>query len=194
VTLVQGATEGVTVEAPASAHVRTEVRDQTLVVDAQDQRRVWQWFSGRGAGRTPHVTINVRDLNRIEAAGAIKLVADSIKSPDLRLDLAGACSLSIRDLQATTFKLDGSGATKVEIGGKVMRQEIDLSGAGSYQAAKLESDEAVVGVSGAGKAVVNARNTLTVDISGAGKVEYVGDPKLRQSISGVGKVSRREAS
>src|SRR5258708_4367215 len=194
VVLVQGTTEGVTVDAPASARVRTEVRDQTLVVDAQDQRHVWQWFWGRGAGRTPRVTINVRDLDRVEAAGAVKLVADNLRSATLSLDLAGACSLKIRELQATTLKLDGSGATKVEIAGKVMRQEIDLSGAGSYQAAKLDSDEAVVGVSGAGKAVVNARNTLTVDISGAGKVEYVGDPKIKQSISGVGKVSRREAS
>lgn len=194
VTLVQGPTEGVTVEAPASARVRTEVRDQTLVVDAQDQRHVWQWFSGRGTGRTPRVTINIRDLDRIEAAGAVKLVADSIKSADLRVDLAGACSLHVRDLQATTLKLDGSGATKVDISGRVVRQEIDLSGAGSYQAAKLTSDEAVVEVSGAGKAVVNARNALTVDISGAGKVEYFGDPKLKQTISGIGKVSRREPS
>jgi hypothetical protein len=193
VTLVQGATEGVSIEAPASARVRTEVRDQTLVVDVEDRRGAWHWFSGSG-GRTPRVTINVRDLDRIEVAGAVKLVADSLKSADLRIDLAGACSLSVRDLQATTLKLDGSGATKVDIAGKVVRQEIDLSGAGSYHAAKLISDEAVVEVSGAGKAVVNARNALTVDISGAGKVEYFGDPKLRQTISGIGKVSRREPS
>jgi putative autotransporter adhesin-like protein len=191
VTLVQGATEGISVEAPASAGVRTEVREQTLVVDADDRRHVWQWFAGRG-GRTPRVTINFRDLDRIEAAGAVRLVADNLKSTDLRLDLAGACSLAIRDLQATSLRLDGSGATKVDIAGKVVRQDVDLSGAGAYQAAKLTSDEAAVEVSGVGKAVVNARNALTVDISGAGKVEYFGDPKVKQTISGIGKVSRRE--
>ena len=92
------------------------------------------------------------------------------------------------------LKLDGSGATKIELGGKVTRQDIDLSGAGSYEAGQLASDEASVSVSGAGKAVVNARNALSVDISGAGKVEYFGEPKLKQSISGIGKVSRRESS
>ena len=187
VELVQGATEGVSVDAPASARVLTEVRNETLIVDAQ-------WFAGRGAGRTPRVTINLREVDRIEAAGAVKLVADSLKSADLRLDLSGACSLSVHDLQATTLKLDGSGATKIDIAGKVARQDVDLSGAGSYQAAALTSDEATVRVSGAGKATVNARNSLTVDISGAGKVEYTGEPKLRQTISGVGKVSRRERS
>jgi hypothetical protein len=194
VTLVQGTAEGVSIEAPASARVRTNVQDGTLVVDTEDRRRAWQWFAGRGAGQTPRITIKLRELDRVEAAGAVKLVANSLRSENLRLDLSGACSLTVRDLQATTLRLDGSGATKIDIAGHVTRQDVDLSGAGSYQAGNLTSDEASVGVSGAGKALVNARNSLSVDISGAGKVDYFGDPKLKQTISGVGKVTRREAS
>jgi hypothetical protein len=194
VTLVQGAGEGVTVDAPASARVRTDVRDQTLVVEARDQPHLWRWLAGSKGGRTPRVTINVRDLDRVEAAGAVRLSAENLKATTLHVDLSGACTLTIRDLQATTLKLEGSGATRVDIAGNVVRQDVDLSGAGSYRAEKLASDEATVEVSGAGKAVVNARNALTVDISGAGKVEYIGDPKLKQTISGIGKVSRRDAS
>jgi hypothetical protein len=97
-------------------------------------------------------------------------------------------------LQATTLRLDGSGAIKANVAGKVQRQRIDLSGAGSFQASKLASDEAVIEVSGAGKAVVNAANSFEVDISGAGAVEYLGDPKVKQSISGIGKVRRRNPS
>jgi hypothetical protein len=193
ITLVQGSAEGVTIDAPAAAlaRIRTEVHGETLVVDVVEARSVWQWFSGRGAGRTPHVTIRVRELDRITAAGAVTLDADSLRSNNLFLDFEGACTLRLTDLQATSLRLDGSGATKVEIGGKVARQKIDLSGAGSYQAERLVSDEAVVDVSGAGKAVVNASHSLSVDISGAGKVEYLGDPQLKQSISGIGKVERR---
>jgi hypothetical protein len=174
--------------------VRTDVQNGTLIVDTEDRRPSWQWFAGRGARQTPRVTINLRELDHVEAAGAVNLVADTLRSPNLRLDLSGACSLTVHDLQATTLRLDGSGATKIDIAGKVTRQDVDLSGAGSYQAGKLTSDEASVGVSGAGKALVNARNSLSVDISGAGKVDYFGDPKLKQKISGVGKVTRREAS
>jgi hypothetical protein len=101
--------------------------------------------------------------------------------------------LRVADLQATTLKLEGSGATKVVLGGAVVHQTIDLSGAGSFEAANLASDDATVDVSGAGKAVVNARKALSVDISGAGKVEYLGDPQVKQSISGIGKVSRRKS-
>jgi hypothetical protein len=196
VTLVQGAAEGVTVEAPSSIlhRVRTEVRDGTLMIDAAEQRRIWQWFSGRRGSRTPRITVNLREVDQIEAAGAVTVAADSLKAGELRLDLAGACSLKIRDLQATTLRLDGSGAIKADVAGKVLRQRIDLSGAGSYQASKLASEEAVIEVSGAGKAVVNATNSLEVDISGAGAVEYLGDPKVKQSISGIGKVRRREPS
>jgi len=196
VTLVQGAAEGVTVEAPSSMlrRVRTEVRDGTLFIDAAEQRRMWQWLSGRRGRRTPRITVNLREVDRIEVAGAVTVAADSLKAGELRLDLAGACSLKIRDLQATTLRLDGSGAIKADVAGKVQRQRIDLSGAGSFQASKLASDEAVIEVSGAGKAVVNAASSLEVDISGAGAVEYLGDPKVKQSISGIGKVRRREPS
>jgi len=196
VTLVQGAAEGVTVEAPSSMlrRVRTEVRDGTLFVDAAEQRRMWQWFSGRRGRRTPRITVNLREVDQIEVAGTVTVAADSLKAGELRLDLAGACSLKIRDLQATTLRLDGSGAIKADVAGKVQRQHVDLSGAGSFQASKLASDEAVIEVSGAGKAVVNAANSLVVDISGAGAVEYLGDPKVKQSISGIGKVRRREPS
>ncbi|HEX8010595.1 MAG TPA: head GIN domain-containing protein [Casimicrobiaceae bacterium] len=193
VTLVQGAPEGVSIDAPASARVLTEVRNGTLVVETEDGRP-WQWFSGRRAGRTPRVTINLRELDTIEAAGAVKIGAESLRSTDLRLDLSGAGSFRVRDLQATTLKLEGSGATKIDIAGKVARQEVGLSGAGWYQAGNLTSDDASVRVSGAGKALVNARRALTVDISGAGKVEYFGDPQLKQTISGVGKVTRRQPS
>lgn len=192
VTLVQGAGEGVTVEATPAllSHIVTEVRHGTLVVDIAHSHSFWRLFS-TDESRTPHVTVRLRELDRIEAGGTVNLDADSLKSDELSLDLAGACTLKLRDLQATSLRLDGSGAIKATIAGKVTRQRIDLSGAGSYSAEKLVSNDVFIDVSGAGTAVVNAIDTLKVDISGAGKVEYVGDPQLKQSISGIGQVSRR---
>jgi hypothetical protein len=194
VTLVQGTTEGITLEAGTGAlpHIYTNVRGGTLHIDVESMHSMWQWFSGRNAGPTPRITIRLKDIDRIEAAGAVTLDAESLRSADLRLDFAGACNLKLRDLEANSLRLEGSGATKVELAGKVAQQRVDLSGAGSYQAERLVSSDAVVSVSGAGKVVVNASNSLAVEISGAGKVEYLGNPKLRQSISGFGKVARRD--
>jgi len=192
VTLVQGASESVTVEALTAAlpRIRTEVHGGTLIVNAPDMHSFWQLFSAPGASRAPHITIHLRELDRIEAGGTVTLDAESLSANDLRLDLAGACTLNVRELQATTLRLDGSGSIKIVIGGQVTRQKVDLAGAGTYMAAKLVSSEAVIDVSGAGTAVVNASDSLKVDISGAGKVEYLGNPQLKQSISGIGRVTR----
>ncbi|HTS22584.1 MAG TPA: head GIN domain-containing protein [Casimicrobiaceae bacterium] len=192
-TLVQGATEGVSIDAPASTRVRTDVQDGKLEIEIDDRRHAWQWLPGPASGRAAHITVNLRELSRIETAGAVSIDADALKGDALSVDLSGACTMQVGDLQVTTLKLDGSGATKVDLAGKVVRQSVDLSGAGVYEAGKLASEQAVVEVSGAGKATVNARDSLAVDISGAGKVDYYGDPKLKQTISGIGKVTRREA-
>lgn len=195
VTLRQGSSEGVTIEASAQAlpRIRTEVRDGTLIISLEDQRHWWDWVPGGGSTRSPRITIDFTRLERIDAAGALKFRAETLKSDDLRLDFAGACSLRIGDLQAVRLRLDGSGAIKAELAGKVGAQYVDLSGAGSYQAADLASDSAVLQVSGAGKAVVNASTTLKVRVSGAGHVEYLGNPKLDPHISGAAKISRRES-
>ena len=195
VTLRQGATEGATVEASAQAmpRIRTEVRGDTLIIASDVQRHWWDWVLGGGSARPPRITVDVTRLERIDAAGAVRLSADRLKADELRVDLAGACTLRVDDLQATRLRLDGSGAVEAELGGKVGTQYVDLSGAGSYQAAELASDVAVLRVSGAGKAVVNASSRLKVEVSGAGSVEYVGEPKVEQQVAGVAKITRREA-
>ena len=194
VTLRQGASEGATVEASAQAmpRIRTEVRGDTLIIASDVQRHWWDWVLG-GSARSPRITVDVTRLERIDAAGAVRLSADRLKADELRVDLAGACTLRVDDLQATRLRLDGSGAVKAELGGKVGTQYVDLSGAGSYQAAELASDVTVLRVSGAGKAVVNASSRLKVEVSGAGSVEYVGEPKVEQQVAGVAKITRREA-
>ena len=194
VTLQQGRSEGVTVEAPTQmlSRIKTEVRDGTLTVTISQRRHWWDWFEVGSRGRTPRITIELVKIDRIESAGSIKFKADTLRADDLRIDVAGASSLKIGDLQANRLWLDGSGAISADIAGKVGAQLVDLSGAGSYRAGALVSDKADIRVSGAGKAIVNTASLLKVDISGAGVVEYSGDPKIEQQISGVGKVRRRD--
>ena len=193
ITLRQGTTEALTLEATAQGlkQILTEVRGRTLRISLGGQSHWWQWTPGGSATRTPRITIDLIQLERIEAAGAVNIVADSLKVSELRLDFAGACKLKIGDLQATRLRLDGAGAIKAEIAGKVAEQSIDLSGAGSYLAVDLISDNVAVLVSGAGKAIVNAKTLLKADISGAGLVEYTGNPRLEQEVSGIGKIRRR---
>lgn len=195
VILRQGTSEGVTLEASPQAlrNIETEVHGKTLSITLTDQRRWWDWVLGGGATRSPRITIDFINLERIEAAGSVNFTAGMLRTSDLRLELAGASTLKIGDLQASRLRVDGAGAIKADLVGNVAAQFIDLSGASSYQAGELKSDSAALQISGAGKALINASKSLKVEISGAGAVQYVGDPKLEQEISGVGKITRREA-
>jgi putative autotransporter adhesin-like protein len=194
VILRQGASEGVTIEASAQAlrEIETDVHRGTLSITLRNQRHWWDWILGGGATGSPRLTIDFIKLEQIEAAGSVSFTASTLKTNDLRLDLAGASRLRISDLQALRLRLDGAGAVKAELVGNVTAQFVDLSGASSYQAGGLVSETAVLQVSGAGKALINASKSLKVEISGAGAVQYVGNPKLEQEISGVGKITRRE--
>ena len=147
VTLIQGSAEGVSIDAPASMRVQTNVRDGTLTIEVRDRREAWQWLSGRDS-REARITIDLRDLDRVETAGAVTLTAERLKAGQLHFDLAGASTVRIGDLQANNLKLEGSGATNVTIAGKVARQDIHVSGAGSYDGGRLASEEAAVEVSG----------------------------------------------
>ena len=195
VTLVRGNTESVTVEGPSKqlASVRTDVRSGTLTIANNQSRRWWSELLGGGA-RAARVTVTYREIEAIDAAGAVKLRADRLKTERLKVSASGATSLKISDLETKELLISGSGAIKVEVIGRATSQNIDISGAGNYRAAELASDDARVTVSGAGRVVVQAEKTLRIDLSGAGSVEYIGNPKVTQQISGAGRVKRRDAA
>jgi hypothetical protein len=195
VTLRQGTTEGVTLEASQQAlrGIDTEVDGRTLSITLTDSRKWWDWVLGGTSTRTPRITIDLIRLDRVEIAGSVRLSAAAIKTDDLRIEVAGACTLDLPDLRATRLRLEGAGAVNASIAGKVATQDIELSGAGTYDAGELVSDDARVEVNGAGKALVNAARSLKVTISGAGRVSYLGNPKLQQDITGVGRVVRADS-
>lgn len=72
--------------------------------------------------------------------------------------------------------------------GEVDTQQLNISGVGSYDAKELVSKDCEIRISGAGKAVVNATQTLDIEMSGVGKVDYVGNPSVTQNISGAGSI------
>jgi hypothetical protein len=195
VTLVQGTTDSVTLEAPGKQmrNVVAEVSDGALRLRSGDSREWWGLLFG-GPQRPIRAVVTFRDLSEVKVAGAVKLRADAWKTDHLALGVSGAASLRISGLETNSLAVAGSGAVKAEIAGRATEQRIAISGAGDYRAANLASENARVAVSGAGKVIVNAAKTLNVGISGAGSVDYLGDPTVTQDISGAGRVRRRESA
>ena len=183
-----------TVPQTTGTHVNVKVRNETLLITSADGSRWWGNLFGRGPAPSVQLTVHFKDLESIEASGGIKILARSINVPVLRIEGSGGTTIQIDDLRATRLTVDGAGALKAEITGQVTDQNLSISGAADYQAAKLVSDNAAVDVSGAGKIVVNARKQLKVSVSGAGVVEYLGDPVVQESLSGAGRLKRRESA
>lgn len=194
VTLVQGDSETLTVEAARSQlrRFKVSVRDGTLTIHTNQSRQGWSSFFGLDA-KAARVTIAFRALDRIGADGAVKIRAERMSVDRLAVSLSGATSLKIADLNAKALAVDGSGAIKMEVAGRTVAQTIEISGAGDYRAEDLASDTAKVAVSGAGKVVVRVAKTLDVDLSGAANVDYIGDPKVTRRVSGMGRVKQRDA-
>ena len=94
--------------------------------------------------------------------------------------------MTIGNLTINSLKVDMSGVGTIDVAGKCSEQNLDLSGAGSYKAPRLETEQTTVKLSGVGNATVWANGMLYANISGAGAVEYYGSPKITQNISGIG--------
>ena len=186
VNIKQGATESLTVSTDDNImpYVRTEVRNNTLILDLDDRG----WNRSYDPSEAIQFNLVVKDLNRIDNSGAGIMVVEKLETESLYVDLSGVGSLEIGDLTASELVVRQSGAGTVVISGQVKGQELNHSGLGSYHATDLESETAIIDISGAGSATVWATESLDIRISGLGNVIYYGNPRITQDISGLGKL------
>ena len=149
-------------------------------------------------------------LHRVELSGACKLNWNGKFTADkMDIDLSGASQVAINGgLMATTLlKVELSGASKLSALAESGQVDIDLSGASSLTlkgkagsgkvevsgAAKGEMGEfvmqkAMVDLSGASKANMNASELIEGEISGASKLSYQGTAVTRVDVSGASKL------
>ena len=194
VVLVQGGAEAIDVDDTDGASVHAEVIKGRLVVRSHDRRRFWGRLFGHDTRHAPTITIHVRNLDRLSLTGTVKVTVPKLQASTLLIGASGGANLTIDDLTATTLRVEGSGALSAELGGRVDDQYVSISGAGSYNAERLQTATATVSVSGVGNVIVNAQRKLRASISGAGVIEYIGDPQVTENVSGMGRVRRHDSS
>jgi hypothetical protein len=101
----------------------------------------------------------------------------------------GTGSISIGALTATDLVVNADGTGNIELAGKVVNQELDLTGTGDYDAPDLESQTATVSVTGTGGVVIWVLDSLDVEITGISKLSYYGNPEVTQNITGTGSLT-----
>ena len=156
---------GVSVEADDNllSNIKTEVKDDTLKIYSED-------------GITPKTSINVK-----------------ISMPEIvKLELSGASSGDVANAKTDLIQLKLSGASKVKIGGEVIRLTADASGGSKVEAENLKAEDVYIDASGASGATVLATEELHANASGASKIFYVGEPKrIKQDASGASSINKK---
>jgi len=168
--------------------VKAEVRDGELSITYKSDVTDWtdfQWISWEQRIR---YFVTIKDVNHIDLAGAGSVRADKLEGESLTLTHSGAGKINLQGLNFQTLDVDLGGLGKIQLEGSVLTQKVDLSGAGSYEAEDLESQEAQVSISGAGSARVWVEGDLKANVSGAGSIKYKGNPSVEQSNTGMGSI------
>lgn len=184
-TITQGATEALTVEAEDNLlpRLRSEVQNGTLLLS-----------TSHGTSMQPtkpiRYDLTMKQLRAIDLTGAPNASADGLTADQLALDLSGAGRMNLAHVTTGSLTVHMSGAGQVTVSGQTPQQTVSLSGAGRYQASDLASERATVDVSGAGSCAVKVSDHLAVTLSGAGEVTYTGSPAVDENVTGVGRVTR----
>ncbi len=141
--------------------VTTEVRDGALVIDAE---RSFQAVTATAV----EITVPALDAATLSGSGTVTVT--------------GARG------EHFTARLDGSGVLRVS--GAVDRLDADLGGSGDLKLLNLAARDATAALSGAGRLLLRATETLDASLAGTGEILYVGNPAtVTKSLTGTGVIT-----
>jgi hypothetical protein len=167
--------------------ITTEVRNGTLVIaiDTRDHPH--------GIAPTTLVyDLIVNSLQALSVSGAARVEGQTLSSGDLHLDISGAAQVHFDVLQAKTLRVTSAGGSAFTLAGTVDTQEVEIAGAGEYQAKALASRIADIRITGAAHATIQVTESLDASIEGTGVIEYAGSPTVNQHITGLGVIRNVE--
>jgi len=171
----------VTAEENLMRYLRSDVQGATLKLGVEE-------FISLQPTEDIIYRLSVKNLQDIETSGLGKVEIDNLETERLEIEISGSGKIMIGNLIGEHLVIEISGLGDVKVSGEVEDQRVQLSGAGSYDAANLRSTSADLDISGTSTAELWATKTLNVDLSGAGTVSYFGDPKVRSEMSGLGEI------
>lgn len=191
----QGETESLSLEGQDSvlAMVKTQVRNGELLLDIDGGwwDRTWRAITSTVEGKPLKYHLTLKKLDGLFVSGAVRVKSKGFKFDNFQLILKGAGEIIMSDIQAQSIDIELPGAGLISLNGTVENQKVSLRGAGSYDAPRLKSANALVKLHGVGKASVWVENSLDAEVDGVGHIEYYGNPSVRKSVSGLGKISHK---
>ncbi|HAN76533.1 MAG TPA: hypothetical protein DCQ31_01540 [Bacteroidales bacterium] len=143
------------------------------------------------SGSDVRIFISAPDISLIENSGSGSIYVDDVFNVSaLEMKNHGSGDIHIKDMLADYIEADITGSGDIFVAGsnKCFEQNILITGSGSYEAIKLESDAVQIRNSGSGDCVIWAREYLSGRLSGSGDVIYKGNPQITVNVTGSGRV------
>lgn len=189
VELVQGSSEGVTIDADDNVLPKLE----TVV-----ERGVLRIRFPRGLTvrpRTPiRLTVRFRSIESIAVAGSATVVAPKLETPRLAVSLTGSAGMLLPDVVAQEITADMSGHCHLMAAGRADALKLAVAGSGEINAPHLDVRRAAVSITGSAQVAAWVRDELRLALVGSGTVHYYGDPSIEKSGTGSGGVERLGAT
>lgn len=139
---------------------------------------------------TVRITAIAPSFRELAILGTGDILSDGVLRTDsLEARITGAGNLDLA-VETGSLATTVTGTGNVHLTGTADDHTISLPGAGSVDAAALQTARTSVEILGSGNAKVNASETLSVRITGAGTVLYAGNPQVEQTITGAGSVRK----
>jgi hypothetical protein len=152
----------------------------------------WSWWGYTKNHKKINLAITMPRLKSAEFSGASHVRLNGFSDEEqMNLNISGASKLVAESLQSDKLVLDLSGASNAEISGRAPKLEAELSGASHLKAQNFLVRDGDINASGASHVEINLQKSLRVEASGASKIEYSGNPMyLSKDLSGASSVRK----
>ena len=133
--------------------------------------------------------ITTPTLEALTISGTNFVTADVITADDFSIVSSGTPRILISALNADTLVVEASGAGLVQInGGRVMSQDVTLSGAVNYDTGAMVSEVTLIEAASTGYAAIYASERLSGQLASSGNITYLGTPELNVDVTGTGEL------
>jgi len=150
-------------------YIVTEVNNGTLEIHYKDNTSV----------NNDHakVYITAPSLDKVIASGSADIaIRDVLKNPQkIEMNVSGSGNIK-GAIDAPAVSVDVSGSGNVDLKGRTKDFDCTVNGSGDINCGGLQSENAIVKISGSGNAHVFASVHLTASTFGSGDIYYSGNP------------------
>ncbi len=136
------------------------------------------------------IYVTFKDLKQCRVKGIGKISCNELmKVKEMHVINSGVGSIFLKidtDKLITTLK----GVGEIELSGKAVMHDVEISGTGKVNAYQLEAEEVSIRSKGVGECIVFATKKLDVYSSGIGKVRFKGEPVIQSKQTGLGGIEK----